>query len=121
MRDQALLAWEKSIAATVVHYINDTISDDDGDLDDIASGNFTAEQFYTVAKHWSEMKGFALNFQFNPFSPVADADFVKIHNLMGDKPELTADKVEAYKADLLKAREIIANAYGFDAENVANW
>ncbi|MCG9761376.1 MULTISPECIES: Ig-like domain-containing protein [Pseudoalteromonas] len=121
LRDQALLAWEKSIAATVVHYINDTISDDDGDLDDIASGNFTAEQFYTVAKHWSEMKGFALNFQFNPHSPVEEADFAEIHNLMGDKPELAADKVADYKADLLKAREIIANAYGFDAENVANW
>ncbi|GEK10607.1 DUF4856 domain-containing protein [Pseudoalteromonas peptidolytica] len=121
LRNQALLAWEKSIAATVVHYINDTISDDDGDLDDIASGNFDADKFYTVAKHWSEMKGFALNFQFNPFSPVTDADFAKIHELMGDKPELAADKVEAYKSALLEARSIIANAYGFDAENVANW
>ncbi|PCK33336.1 DUF4856 domain-containing protein [Pseudoalteromonas piscicida] len=121
LRNQALLAWEKSIAATVVHYINDTISDDAGDLDDIASGDFTAEQFYTVAKHWSEMKGFALNFQFNPHSPVEEADFAEIHNLMGDKPELAADKVADYKADLLKAREIIAGAYGFDAENVANW
>ncbi|MDP4487544.1 DUF4856 domain-containing protein [Pseudoalteromonas piscicida] len=121
LRNQALLAWEKSIAATVVHYINDTISNDDGDLDDIASGDFDADQFYAVAKHWSEMKGFALNFQFNPFSPVTDADFVKIHELMGDKPEFAADKVEAYKTALLEAREIIATAYDFDAENVANW
>ncbi|PAY00933.1 DUF4856 domain-containing protein [Pseudoalteromonas sp. HM-SA03] len=121
LRNQALLAWEKSIAATVVHYINDTISHDDGDLDDIASGDFDADQFYAVAKHWSEMKGFALNFQFNPFSPVSDTAFAEIHNLMGDKPELAADKVEAYKAALLEAREIIATAYDFDAENVANW
>ncbi|MCF7514132.1 DUF4856 domain-containing protein [Pseudoalteromonas sp. L23] len=121
LRNQALLAWEKSIAATVVHYINDTISHDDGDLDDIASGDFDADQFYAVAKHWSEMKGFALNFQFNPFSPVSDTAFAEIHNLMGDKPEFAADKVEAYKTALLEAREIIANAYGFDAENVANW
>ena len=121
LRNQALLTWEKAIAATVVHYINDTISHDDGDLDDIASGDFDADQFYAVAKHWSEMKGFALNFQFNPFSPVSDTAFAEIHNLMGDKPEFAADKVEAYKTALLEAREIIANAYGFDAENVANW
>lgn len=121
LRNQALLTWEKAIAATVVHYINDTISHDDGDLDDIASGDFDADQFYAVAKHWSEMKGFALNFQFNPFSPVSDTAFSEIHNLMGDKPEFAADKVEAYKTALLEAREIIANAYGFDAENVANW
>ena len=121
LRDQAILAWEKSIAATVVHYINDTISDDDGDIFDIASGDFTAEQFYTVAKHWSEMKGFALNFQFNPHSPVTAENFANIHELMGDKPVLSADGVDAYKADLEQARDIIAAAYGFDAENVANW
>ena len=58
-RDAALSAWEKAIAATVVHYINDVI------------GDMEAEDysFYDHAKHWSEMKGFALSFQFNRRSP----------------------------------------------------
>ncbi|MBQ4836107.1 DUF4856 domain-containing protein [Pseudoalteromonas luteoviolacea] len=120
-RDQALLYWEKSIAATVVHYINDTISHEDGDLKDIASGTYTADQFYAVAKHWSEMKGFALNSQFNPHSPITDEKFKEIHELMGDAPTLTAAGVDAYITNLEKARDIIAEAYKFDADNVTNW
>ena len=58
-RDNAADAWERPSPSTVVHYINDTLQDmnrlgaDDGSFDD-------------HAKHWSEMKGFALSFQFNP-------------------------------------------------------
>ncbi|MCF6437925.1 DUF4856 domain-containing protein [Pseudoalteromonas luteoviolacea] len=120
-RDQALLYWEKSIAATVIHYINDTISHDDGDLKDIAEGKYNADQFYAVAKHWSEMKGFALNSQFNPHSPITDENFKEIHRLMGDAPKLNVADVDAYIADLEKARDIIADAYKFDADNVVNW
>lgn len=120
-RDIAVLAWEKAIAATVVHYINDVIADDDGDIDDISTGSYTASQFAVFAKHWGEMKGFALNFQFSPFSPVSEADFAKIHELFGEKPVMAQAEIEAYKASLLEAREIIQNAYSFDADNVTGW
>ena len=120
-RDIAVLAWEKAIAATVVHYINDVIADDDGDIDDISTGSYTASQFAVFAKHWGEMKGFALNFQFSPFSPVSDENFAKIHTLFGEKPVMVQADIEAYKASLLEARQIIQDAYGFDADNVANW
>lgn len=113
-RDIIVLNWEKAISATVVHYINDTI----GDMEKIGTDDY---DFATHAKHWSEMKGFALNFQFNPRTPVSAEDFAKVHELMGMAPELSADGVEAYKAKLLEARDILQNAYGFDAENVANW
>ncbi|TQF71614.1 DUF4856 domain-containing protein [Pseudoalteromonas luteoviolacea] len=120
-RDQAILNWEKSIAATVIHYINYTIAKEDGNLTQIKSGDFDAGKFEKLAKYWGEMKGFALNFQFNPFSPVSAEKFAEIHTLMGEAPVLEADKIDAYIADLEKARAIIAEAYSFDAENVEKW
>ncbi|KZN36909.1 hypothetical protein N480_16685 [Pseudoalteromonas luteoviolacea S2607] len=120
-RDHALLNWEKSIAATVIHYINYTIAKEDGNLTQIKNADFDAAKFEKLAKYWGEMKGFALNFQFNPHSPVTAGEFAEIHTLMGDAPVLEADKVDAYIADLEKARAIIAKAYEFDAENVEKW
>ncbi|MGB1297794.1 MAG: DUF4856 domain-containing protein, partial [Psychrobium sp.] len=40
-RDVAVLAWEKAISATVIHYINDTKAD----LDKIGTDGYTAENF----------------------------------------------------------------------------
>ncbi len=114
-RDIALGAWEKAISATVVHYINYTIAD----LDAIGSDDFS---YSDLAKHWSEMKGFALGLQFNRLSPMNDADFVQMHALMGDKPVLTgASEIAAYRAALLEARDLLKDAYGFNADNVSNW
>ncbi|MCM2678111.1 DUF4856 domain-containing protein [Echinimonas agarilytica] len=112
-RDAALMAWEKSIASTVVHYINDT----NADLDAIGTDDFS---YSDLAKHWSEMKAFALGLQFNRLSPLSDADFVQMHTLMADAPVLIGD-VDAYKADLLTARDLLEAAYEFNSENVANW
>ncbi|NMH61524.1 DUF4856 domain-containing protein [Alteromonas ponticola] len=114
-RDDAVAAWEKSIAATVIHYINDTTAD----LEAIGTDEFS---YSDVAKHWSEMKGFALGLQFNPRSAVSDADFVTLHELMGDAPVLTdAAAVEVYIAALAQARDILQDAYSFSDEDVQNW
>lgn len=115
-RDIIVDVWERSIAATVVHYINDTIDD----LDDLAAneGNFS---YTDLAKHYSEMKGFALGLQFNSHSSISLANFAQIHTLMGDQPVLDSANIAAYQADLLAARDIIATALSFDADNVANW
>jgi hypothetical protein len=114
-RDTAVLTWEKAIAATVVHYINDV----DADLEKIGTDDFS---YSTLAKHWSEMKGFALGLQFNKNTPLNDADFITVHTMMGDMPVLTGGaEVSAYRANLLIARDLLQAAYAFDAENTANW
>jgi len=114
-RDIAVLTWEKAIAATVVHYINDV----DADLDKIGTDDFS---YSTIAKHWSEMKGFALGLQFNKATPLSDADFITVHTMLGDMPVLTGeDEVLAYRANLLVARDLLQAAYAFNAENAANW
>ncbi|EQC48111.1 DUF4856 domain-containing protein [Bacteriovorax sp. DB6_IX] len=113
----ALGAWEKTIAAVVVHYINVTVKE----MDEYGTDAYL---FTNLAKYWSEMKGYALAFQFSPVAMMSDADFDKMHALMGDKPVLpTADSaaVAKYKADLLKARDILERSYNFNKENVRNW
>lgn len=114
-RDTAILAWEKAIAATVVHYINDV----DDDLAKIATGEFS---YADLTKHWSEMKGFALGLQFNEDSPLSDADFATVHTMFGDMPVLIGDvEVADYRAGLMSARDLMQEAYAFSPENAENW
>lgn len=116
-RDAALLAWEKAIAASAVHYINDVL----GDMNKFNTAEY---KFLDHAKHWSELKGFALSLQFNPHSPLTDAQFDELHQKLGDKPVLPnaanpAD-IAAYKTALREARAILGTAYGFDAANLGD-
>jgi hypothetical protein len=115
-RDQALLAWERAIAASVVHYINAVLAD-------MAAMDTEAYSFADHAKHWSEGKGFALAFQFNPRSPLSDADFATLHSLLGEGPALESADAEAraaYADDLRAARQLLGETYGFAAENLGD-
>lgn len=114
-RDAAVTAWENAVAGTVVHYINDL----HGDLAKVGTADFN---FADTAKHFSELKGFALGLQFNPYSPMTDVQFEAMHVLLKDAPVLVgAADVTTYQADLIKARDILEAALSFDAENVAGW
>ena len=116
-RDLAVDAWEKAIAATVIHYVNDTLQA----MATFGSSNY---DFPSHAKVWSELKGFSLGLQFNPRSPMLTGDrFSSFHDLIKDAPVLpdaSQEDILAYKADLRAARDIIAQAYGFDAANVGD-
>ena len=135
----ATVTWEKCIAATVVHYINDVM----GDMDGFQDGSFAdLANFKNLAKHWGEMKGFALGLQFSPFSPFRDGsvdgitvDSLKeVLSLMGDAPVLAdgsqggmmpsgsaGDAVMEYQDALLQARDILQKAYDFDPDVVMTW
>ena len=131
-------AMEKCVAATVVHYINDTIADM-ADFDATNSVFKDTSNFKDLAKHWSEMKGFALGLQFSPWSPFAadktERDKLKtILSDMGDGPVLAdgsqagvaatgtaAEAIAAYKTKLEAARATLATAYGFSDELAAAW
>lgn len=116
-RDQWERAWEKAYAATAIHYINEVL----GDMDKFGSDDYT---FLDHAKHWSELKGFALSFQFNPRSPLSDADFDQLHSLIADAPTLSdapEAEITAYKDKLTQARELLKKAYAFDDANVQAW
>ncbi|NKI19407.1 DUF4856 domain-containing protein [Spongiibacter sp. KMU-166] len=135
----AAKTWEKCIASTVVHYINDVIAD----MGEFSNGEFASvENFTNLAKHWSEMKGFALGLQFSPFSPFRDGSVsgITVDSLktlladMGDAPVLadgsqngvaasgTAQAaIDDYIAKLEAARSTLKTAYGFADADVQNW
>ncbi len=129
----ASVTWEKCIAATVVHYINSTLADMDKFTTDNAYLDLDA--YKNHAKHWSEMKGFALGLQFNPDSPFradsASLDQLKqVLTLMGDAPVLAngtqngvafAGGTAQYQNDLLTARNILRDTYQFTNNNSENW
>lgn len=113
----ALGAWEKTLAAVSIIYINLTIKE----YEQYGTFEYKYEQF---VKYWSEMKGFAFAFQFNPKGIMSDAEFDQLHALMADKPVLPhANKadVDTYKNNLIAARNLLGSTYGFSANNVANW
>jgi hypothetical protein len=113
-RDRVVGAWERALAASAVHYLNEVLVD---------MGRFDMPEYVFAdhAEHWSELKGLALAFQFNPRSPLDDARFSQLHTLLGDAPVLataTPAERDAYRAKLLEARALLGTAYGFDAANL---
>lgn len=113
-RDLAITSWEKAVAATVVHYINDVIKD-------MRAFGTVDYAFEDHAKHWSELKGFALGLQFNRSSALDDAGFAHFHQLVGDAPVLpNAPGAGDYQTALLQARALIGQAYGFHPLNLGD-
>lgn len=115
-RDIIMEYWEKSVSSTIVHYINEVLRD----MNTFGTAEY---DFLAHAKHFSEMKGFALGLQFNPRSPLGDGDFASLHQLIGDAPVLpNADPalIDAYRDNLLAARDLLATAYEFDPANIGD-
>ena len=110
--------WEKVNAATVIHYLNVSIKE----LNSYGTEEYL---FKDLAKFWSEMKGFALGFQFNPESILNKSGFVKFHQLVDDAPVVPTPSnqhdVEDYKQKLLQARTLLKDVYQFSDENMKNW
>jgi hypothetical protein len=113
----ALNNWENAIAATVIHYINDYTADIES-LSNASDAQTTAN----IAKHWSEMKGFALGLQFSPIAQISVADLASVHEKIGQAPVMVAgEDADAYLAKLAEARTILQAAYGFSDANVTGW
>jgi hypothetical protein len=114
----ALANWEKAVAATVVHYINDVIAD----YSTFGTPNFDAAAKANLAKHWSEMKGFALGLQFSQVPVITMTELKAVHAAFGEAPVLASpEAVTAYVTELEAARAVMQAAYAFNADNVANW
>ncbi len=112
----ALNNWEKAVASTVVHYINEVIVD----LNSLDTASRTSDA--SIAKHWSEMKGFALSLQFNVNGLISDNALTSVHANFAQAPvlsDLTART--AYITQLEAARATLQTAYDFSAANVTNW
>lgn len=105
-RDAAILTikttWEEIIAATVLHYINDTKAD-------IASSSAD------LNKHWSEMKFYFNMIPLYPSNKVGSTEILAINLLLGNKPS------DTNATALDQAAEKIRAAYGFTTTQRDNW
>ncbi len=121
--------WEKLLAANAIHYINDTVGDINGGAGwegtETASCTADTELCQDYTKHWSEMRGFALGLAYNSFMTIDPNDLADVYEKMGTAPVwIGTAGVEAtlqFEADLIAARDILRDAYGFDADVVAGW
>ena len=116
-REVAAAGMEKVIVATIVHYINDT-------LDDMSNLGTADESKKNLNRHWSEMKGFTVALQYNPFKKVTDGNLNELHGIMGKGPSYAKPGSAEYKqtvANYKRAKTVLQTACGFSAENMAKW
>ena len=116
-RQTAAEGMEKVIAATVVHYINDTLSD----MSELGTAE---ENRANLNKHWAEMKGYTVALQYNPFRLITDGQLAELHGIMGEAPIYDEPGSNSYKtqvANYERAKAVLQTAYGFSNDNMANW
>ena len=116
-RQAAAEGMEKVIAATVVHYINDTLSD-------MAQLGTADENRANLNKHWAEMKGYTVALQYNPFKLISDGQLRELHGIMGEAPKYDAPGSDGYKKQVSyyeRAKVVLQTAYGFSTANMENW
>ena len=119
-----IMDWEEIFAANIIHYINATI-------EDLATYETTASDpnLTKLAKHWSELKGFALAIQFNPeaTSKLSNQDLKDLNNFIGQQPVLPNQPMVAaviseqtYTEKLESARDLLKTKFGFEGD-VTQW
>jgi hypothetical protein len=116
-REAAANGMEKVIAATVVHYVNDTLSD-------MSELGTASENKVNLNKHWAEMKGFAVALQYNPFRLITDSQLRALHAIMGQAPAYDlpgTDGYETTRRNYGRAKVVLQEAYGFSQDNMDNW
>lgn len=109
----ALENWEKAIAATAIHYINDVIAETQ------SLGTDSPADFDDRAKHWSEMKGFALSLQFSPIATISMENLATVLENMDE--QIPMEDSPQYVTDLEAARTLLKDAYGFSDANTLGW
>ena len=116
-RQTAAEGMEKVIAATVVHYINDTLSD----MSKLGTGE---ENRANLNKHWAEMKGYTVALQYNPFRLITDGQLAELHGIMGEAPIYNEPGSNAYNTQVnnyKRAKDVMQAAYGFSNANMEGW
>ncbi len=116
-RERAVNGMEKVIAATVVHYINDT-------LDDMSDLGTDSENRVKLNKHWAEMKAYTVALQYNPFRIIQEGQLGELHRIFGQAPSYDLPGSAAYNTTVQnydRAKNVLQEVYGFSASNVENW
>ena len=113
-REIIVKTWEKVVAANVVHYANEVISDMGNNTD------FDCSTDSNCGKHWSEMAAFVLSLQYNSYSDMTPAELTALHNLTGQAPP-TAGEAMDYQTSLNDLKNTIGNKLGWNADQLAQF
>jgi|MDSW01.2.fsa_nt_gb hypothetical protein len=101
-------AWEKMIAANIIHYAHDVISR----MSD--SGN------KQILHSWAEMRAFAMALQYNQYKLISTTDLSTIITDMGTAPPAPSTWSD-YSAKLTTIISTLQSAYSLDAANITAW
>ena len=118
----ALEAWESVVAVNVIHYVNamegdlSSLDSDETVTTDALSDDAVAE----FNEHWGEAKPFAWALQFNPEKQISDTQLQNLHDALGAAPPYGKTKSDVV-SDIDTVKQILVDAYDFDASNVENW
>jgi len=113
--ETALQAWEATVAVNVIHYINSM----EGNLSELADDK-TVEDGDLDEGAWGEAKAFSWNLQFYS-NELSESQLNDILEDVGNDPPYGEMTVSDYESNLSDATQIIADAYGFNADNVDAW
>jgi len=117
--------WEKVIAATVVHYVNDVYTDMTGLLESGSTADPLSADCADLNKHWAEMRGFTIALQYNDFKLISDSQLNTIVDAMGDAPVHPSDGATAFGTyhgvNLATIKSTLQAAYGFSDSNMSGW
>jgi hypothetical protein len=118
----ALDAWEAVVAVNVIHYVNAMESDlsalDDGDT--VTTSALSDDAVAEFNEHWGEAKPFAWALQFNPEKQITDTRLQNLHDALGAAPPYGETKSDVI-SDIDEVKQILRDAYDFNASNVENW
>ena len=125
--------WEKVIAEAVFKYAGSVYNDITKLEELVASNSDTKKAFRTYAKHWGELKGFAMSLQTGKFNLGETA--TKLNRMIGMGPLLmNASQVTGmnssgeylkdegsgwgeYKLHMLKVQKLMVDAFQVEARN----
>ena len=105
---------ERVVASSIIHQLNNAIRS--LEIDDPVSS--LDSQYF---QDWSNLKGMALTLQFNDNPVISEDNLLELHRLIKVSPITEQGFVLAHKTDLINARAIIRDAYGFDHGNAEAW
>ena len=97
-------AWEKIIAANIIHYANSVVSKIDSNS--------------SILHAWAEMRAFAMALQYNDYKLISDSVLSSIIEDMGDVPP---SDTSTYSTKLTSIVTALQTAYQFDDANIAAW
>jgi len=100
-------AWEKMVAANIIHYANSV-------KETVSSGSGS------MVHAWAEMRAFAMALQYNQYKLISDADLASIITLMGTAPPASSTWTD-YATSMNTVVSTLKSAYSFADVNVAAW